>query len=301
MYSAQDGKPRIIVCILPRSGSPRFLISYSIILDLRCFSIQTTTEMDEKLSADEKSQPFAFLDGRKGSVIEGRQIITVTSLQDADEALAFLENHPRASEIAEEGNAILEDHARRRKLIRKIDFTIAPLLASVYFLQFLDKTTISYTAIMGLRTDTHLHGQEYSYLGMLFYIGELYCASQHVARTRTYKPPTCRILGNGIPNSIHCTAPLSSLAVSGYQHHHLGCRSRLSRRLQRLCRPRCVPYPSRGLRIASGPYPSPNYCDVVQERRTRTASVMVLRHELLHSDRRRCRRLRGFLGHGRIR
>lgn len=143
--------------------------------------------MDQKLMVDEKSQPFAFLDGRQGSIVEGEQIVTVTSLQDADEAFAFLENHPRASEVAEEGNAILEDDVRRRRLIRKIDFTIAPLLASVYFLQFLDKTTISYTAIMGLRTDTHLHGQEYSYLGMLFYIGKLDCAGRHVAGTSTYQ------------------------------------------------------------------------------------------------------------------
>ena len=34
-----------------------------------------------------------------------------------------------------------------------------------------DKTTISYTAIMGLREDTHLHGQDYSNVAMMFYIG----------------------------------------------------------------------------------------------------------------------------------
>ncbi|KAK5111193.1 hypothetical protein LTR85_012242 [Meristemomyces frigidus] len=126
---------------------------------------------DEKSTMDDKSQPFASLDGRKSSLIDGEQVVAVGSLQDADEALAFLENHPRAAEIAEQGNAILEDEVQRRRLVRKIDFAIAPLLAAVYFLQYLDKTTLSYTAVMGLRTDTHLHGQEYSDLGMLFYIG----------------------------------------------------------------------------------------------------------------------------------
>ena len=57
--------------------------------------------------------------------------------------------------------------------MRKIDLTIAPLLAGVYFLQFLDKTTLSYTAVMGIRKDTGLVGQEYSDLGMMFYIGGL--------------------------------------------------------------------------------------------------------------------------------
>ncbi|KAF2240123.1 MFS general substrate transporter [Viridothelium virens] len=120
----------------------------------------------------DKSQPFAILDGRNSSVATGDQVI-VSSLADADEALAFLENHPRAAEIAQEGNAILEDPKRLKRLLLKIDLTIAPLLAAVYFLQYLDKTTLSYTAVMGLRTDTRLVGQDYSNLSMLFYIGFL--------------------------------------------------------------------------------------------------------------------------------
>jgi ACS family allantoate permease-like MFS transporter len=119
----------------------------------------------------ESEKPFSGLDGRKDSV--GDTTATVLDLVNADEALEFLTNHPRAAEIAIEGNAILEDPVRLKKLVRKIDFTIAPLLAAVYFLQFLDKTTLSYTAVMGIRKDTHLKGQDYSDLSMLFYIGEL--------------------------------------------------------------------------------------------------------------------------------
>ena len=115
-------------------------------------------------------KPFDGLDGRKSSV--RGTTATVVDLVNADEALEFLTNHPRAAEIAVEGNAILEDPIRLKKLVRKIDFTIAPLLAAVYFLQFLDKTTLSYTAVMGIRTDTHLKGQDYSDLSMLFYIGK---------------------------------------------------------------------------------------------------------------------------------
>jgi ACS family allantoate permease-like MFS transporter len=93
---------------------------------------------------------------------------------DADEALGFLTNHPRALQIASEGNAILEDPMQLKKLVRKIDLTIAPLLAAVYFLQFLDKTTLQYTAVMGLREDTHLEGQDYSVVSLLFYLGMFY-------------------------------------------------------------------------------------------------------------------------------
>lgn len=134
-----------------------------------------TFNMDS--NSEKKHDPFASLDGRKASVITENVGVTVESLNDADEALAFLENHPRAAEVAEEGNAILEDPVQLKRLIRKIDFTIAPLLAAVYFLQFLDKTTLSYTAVMGIRTDTHLVGQDYSDLSMLFYVGKKACTS----------------------------------------------------------------------------------------------------------------------------
>ena len=103
----------------------------------------------EKVNNSE-SKPFEALDARNAS-LGGQEIIT--SLRDADEALAFLENHPQAAQLAEQANTILEDPVKLKKLVRKIDLTIAPLLAAVYFLQFLDKTTLSYTAVMGRSCD----------------------------------------------------------------------------------------------------------------------------------------------------
>ena len=117
------------------------------------------------------TKPFDALDARKGSIVSiahGSIVRVTTRAKDADEALAFLESHPRDAEIAAEGTIILEDEQQRKRLIRKIDLTIAPLLAAVYFLQFLDKTTLSYTAVMGIKQDTHLEGQDYSNLSMLF-------------------------------------------------------------------------------------------------------------------------------------
>jgi hypothetical protein len=69
------------------------------------------------------------------------------NIQDVDEAFAFLEDHPHRTELAAEASAILEDPVQLKKLIRKIDWTIAPLLAATYFLQYLDKTTLSYAAV----------------------------------------------------------------------------------------------------------------------------------------------------------
>ncbi|PSR87387.1 major facilitator superfamily transporter allantoate [Coniella lustricola] len=82
---------------------------------------------------------------------------------DADEALQVLE--------AENGEVIELTPEAERKLLRKIDWHLMPLLCLVYGLNFLDKTCISYASIMGLKTDLGLGGQQYSWLGSMFYFG----------------------------------------------------------------------------------------------------------------------------------
>ena len=105
------------------------------------------TENKPAFSLGEKSSdPFAALDGRRASITSpnAEHMIepVVANLHDTDEALTFLENHLDAARIATEGLAILDDPVRRKALVRKIDRLLCPLLATVYFLQFLDKTTI---------------------------------------------------------------------------------------------------------------------------------------------------------------
>lgn len=40
-------------------------------------------------------------------------------------------------------------------------------------LQSVDKTTLGYAAVFGLKDDAHLRGSQYSWLGALFYLGYL--------------------------------------------------------------------------------------------------------------------------------
>jgi MFS transporter, ACS family, allantoate permease len=108
----------------------------------------------------------------QGSLDEALESLDI-STKDADEAFAYLRDHPNADLVRQEALAILADPVATKRLLRKIDFTIIPCMFGVYFLQFLDKTTISYTAIMGMRDDTHLHGQDYSNVAMMFYVGFL--------------------------------------------------------------------------------------------------------------------------------
>ncbi|KAG2187424.1 hypothetical protein INT44_005112 [Umbelopsis vinacea] len=66
---------------------------------------------------------------------------------------------------------ILSDE--EKKLVRKIDAKILPIMCAVGFLQFLDKTSLSYASVLGIIKDTNLQGSEYALLGSLFYIGYL--------------------------------------------------------------------------------------------------------------------------------
>ena len=65
------------------------------------------------------------------------------------------------------------DEATSRRLRRMIDRRVLAIMIATYFLQALDKGTLSFTSIMGLPKQTHLHGQQYSWLTTCIYIAVL--------------------------------------------------------------------------------------------------------------------------------
>ncbi|OKL61520.1 hypothetical protein UA08_03665 [Talaromyces atroroseus] len=96
---------------------------------------------------------------------------------DADVALQALQYS--------EGQVVTLDEATNKRLLRIIDWHLMPLMCVVYGLNYLDKTTISYASIMGLETDLHLVGNQYEWLGSMFYFGYLgweYGANQLLQR-----------------------------------------------------------------------------------------------------------------------
>lgn len=81
---------------------------------------------------------------------------TKSKTQDGDVALKLFAN-------ADELHDPIEP-AEEKKLIRKIDLLILPLIAVNYAFFYIDKTTLSYAAIFGIREDLNLHGTQYSWL-----------------------------------------------------------------------------------------------------------------------------------------
>jgi MFS family permease len=54
-----------------------------------------------------------------------------------------------------------------------IDKRVLSIMIFTYFLQALDKGTLSFTVIMGIKTDLGLHGQQYPWLTTCIYIAVL--------------------------------------------------------------------------------------------------------------------------------
>ncbi|KAK0391468.1 hypothetical protein NLU13_0969 [Sarocladium strictum] len=100
--------------------------------------------------------------GRDSAVIEKGKLFNHEI--DADEAMKAINSGADNIVIDEETN---------KRLLRKIDLNLMPLMCIVYGLNFLDKTTLSYASVMGLKKDIKLHGDNYQWLGSMFYFGYL--------------------------------------------------------------------------------------------------------------------------------
>lgn len=81
-----------------------------------------------------------------------------------DQALQVLEDAGHSTVLTPENNA---------RVLRRIDLRLLPILLSIYFLQQLDKSTLSYASVFGLIEKAHLHGQMYSWLGSVVYVAQL--------------------------------------------------------------------------------------------------------------------------------
>ncbi|KIV98729.1 uncharacterized protein PV09_09512 [Verruconis gallopava] len=63
--------------------------------------------------------------------------------------------------------------AESKRLKRMIDKRVLTVMVFTYFLQALDKGTLSFAVIMGIKDDLHLHGQQYPWLTTCIYIAVL--------------------------------------------------------------------------------------------------------------------------------
>lgn len=100
----------------------------------------------------------------------------------------------RAAELLGNSNErIIVAEVDNKRILRKINLTLLPIMLGVYFLQQLDKSTLSYASVFGLIADAHLVGQDYSWLGSIVYIAQL--VMQPIIAYFLVKLPTGKFAG----------------------------------------------------------------------------------------------------------
>ncbi|KEZ45488.1 hypothetical protein SAPIO_CDS1806 [Scedosporium apiospermum] len=80
-----------------------------------------------------------------------------------------------------------------RRILHKIDRWLLPVMATAYMFQFLDKSCLSYAAILGIKSDLRLSGNDYSWSSAIYYFGYL-VATYPVAGVLLVRFPIAKIL-----------------------------------------------------------------------------------------------------------
>ncbi|EHY54984.1 hypothetical protein HRR83_005758 [Exophiala dermatitidis] len=96
------------------------------------------------------------------NLAELRKTTTIDTLHN-DEALKVLVNYTGDETWTPE---------EEKKVLKKIDWKLLPMLCLTYGLQYYDKAMLSQAALFGLRDDLHLRvGNRYSFSASIFYLG----------------------------------------------------------------------------------------------------------------------------------
>lgn len=101
---------------------------------------------------------------KQESAIEGE-------VEDLDEANLFLRQHNITPEYMAE---LLEDNIANKRVSRKVDLLLLPLLCGTFFLQYIDKQAMGYSAVFDLFETTGITGDQYSWLASIFYFAYLF-------------------------------------------------------------------------------------------------------------------------------
>ncbi|KAL4809557.1 major facilitator superfamily domain-containing protein [Aspergillus unguis] len=102
-----------------------------------------------------------------------------------------------------------------KALVRKIDMVILPFMCLVFFLQYLDKQSLSYAGVFGLIDDLHMTNSQYSWTSSIFYIGQL-VAEYPFIYLMSRLPLTKFVGGNVILWGITCTCLAAPQNYAGF-------------------------------------------------------------------------------------
>ncbi|KAH6882355.1 membrane transporter [Alternaria rosae] len=94
-------------------------------------------------------------------------------------------NHIASDEKAQPDTALTNDTqsnsetedlatlALEKRVLKKTDMVVLPMMCFVFFFQYLDKQSLSYASVYGLITDLNLRGNQFAWTSSIFYVGQL--------------------------------------------------------------------------------------------------------------------------------
>lgn len=124
----------------------------------------------------DRSYPFTVMAQRGNNIelaptaLEDQKVMDVNT--ETIEAVSG-DTNKAAQLLKEAGHSIVITSEENKRILRKIDLAILPIILVIYCMQFLDKAALSYASVFGLIKDTHLVGSEYSWLGSVVYVAQL--------------------------------------------------------------------------------------------------------------------------------
>ncbi len=104
------------------------------------------------------------------TIQEGNAKITDDERKYLDQAEIFLQEHNISHAYID---SLLNDETARKKVVRKVDRMLMPLLIGTYLLQFIDKQALSYSASFDLFATTRVTSDQYTWLASIFYFAYL--------------------------------------------------------------------------------------------------------------------------------
>ncbi|ORX93929.1 major facilitator superfamily domain-containing protein [Clohesyomyces aquaticus] len=87
-----------------------------------------------------------------------------------DRKIEELEEKKFSSDGELEANALAVSEAEARRILKKVDYRLVPLLSFLYLVAFVDRSNIGNAKIAGLTKDLNMHGLQYNTAVTLFFV-----------------------------------------------------------------------------------------------------------------------------------
>jgi len=179
--------------------------------------------MSTNIDSGDKEKASVAVDKHSAEVGEGTVKTTEYESyeKNIDQAEIFLREHNYSHQYILH---LLADDGARKKLTRRVDLVLMPLLCFTYMLQFIDKQALGFSASFDLFPSTHITLSQYSWLASIFYFA--YLVAEWPASYLAQKYPTGTIISSFIiiwGSILLLTAACNSFAGLAVCRFLLGC------------------------------------------------------------------------------